>query len=217
MRRRWILALFCLLAVPTVGAAQALEDYDYENLSFRGIGLEYGRIWPNKVEPAATYTLKVDLGFLGPALRVMPSFTYWSSTLEAGELERFAQQLNRLPGADVDPADLGAIDWSSSSIALDAQVVWAPIERVQGYVGTGVGLHVFNGSGPSIEGTFIEDLLDSITAGLNGLVGVEFAPADRFRLHLEGRYTLLDNLRYPEVRIGGAFTLPASTPVSAHR
>ncbi len=208
MKPRWLLALLCSLAVPSAVWAQSLEDYDYENLSFQGIGLEYGRIWPTKVEPANAYTLRLDLGYLGPAVKVSPSFTYWKSRLEAGEIARLATQLGRLTGSNMDPADLGEVEWSSASLALDAQVVWAPVSRVLGYVGAGAGLHAFNGSGPAIEGTFIEDLLDSITAGLNGLIGVEVAPFERFRVFVEGRYTLLDDVRYPEIRIGGGFALP---------
>lgn len=215
---RWSLALLgllaVLLAVPSTALAQALEDYDYENLSFTGVGLEYGRIWPTKVEPAAAYTLKADLGYLGPGVRIVPSLTYWSSTLEAAELGRLAGQLSRLDalrrqGAEVTADDLGEIEWSDVALALDGQYVLGLRGSVQAYLGAGLGLHVFNGSGPAIEDTFIDDLLDSITAGLGAMAGVETTPVDRLRIHIEGRYTLLDDVRYPEVRIGGAFVLPA--------
>src|SRR5690554_248060 len=96
MIRRWCLAALCLLAVPTAAAAQSLADYDYENLTFRGLGLEYGRIWPTKVEPTAAYTLKADLGFLGPSVRIAPSLSYWSSRINADELGRLADQLSQL-------------------------------------------------------------------------------------------------------------------------
>lgn len=211
---RWSLALLCCAAAPSAAAAQALEDYDYENLSFRGFGLEYGRIWPNKVEPTAAYTLAVDLGYLGPAVRVVPTLTYWTSALEAAELERLAGQLSRLEalrreGVQVTAADLGEIEWSDVSLHLEGHAVWGPAERILAYAGAGAGVHAFNGSGAAIEGTFIEDLLDSITAGVNAVAGVEAAPAERLRVQLEGRYTLLDDIRYPEARIGASFVLPA--------
>lgn len=209
MIRRWGLALLCLLAAPAAAMAQALEDYDYENLTFRGLGLEYGWIWPTKVEPTAAYTLKADLGFLGPGVRIAPSFSYWSSRVNAEELRRLADQLSAL-GASVSPNDLGRIDWRDFSLTVDGQYVFGAESRVMPYLGAGLGLHVFDGSGPAVDGTFIEDLLDSVTAGLNAVAGVEVAPAERFRIGVELRYTLLDDIRYPEARIGASFALPTN-------
>ncbi len=209
MIRRWCLAALCLLAVPTAAAAQSLADYDYENLTFRGLGLEYGRIWPTKVEPTAAYTLKADLGFLGPSVRIAPSLSYWNSRINADELGRLADQLSQL-GALVSPEDLGPIEWRDVSLAVDGQYIFNPGARVQPYLGAGLGLHVFDGSGAAVEGTFIEDLLDSVTAGLNAVAGIEVAPAERFRIGIEARYTLLDDIRYPEARIGASFTLPTN-------
>ena len=31
-------------------AAQSLADYDYTNLKFRGIGVEWGYLWPTRVD-----------------------------------------------------------------------------------------------------------------------------------------------------------------------
>jgi len=97
MIRRWTLALLAAMALPTAGRAQALADYDYENLSFQGFGFDLGYIWPNKVEPTVQYGLRFDLGFLGPGVRIVPSVSYWSSELKASELGRLADQFNRLP------------------------------------------------------------------------------------------------------------------------
>ncbi|HEX7119968.1 MAG TPA: outer membrane beta-barrel protein [Longimicrobiales bacterium] len=216
MIRRWSLALLCLVAVPTAATAQTLEDYDYENLSFRGIGLEYGRIWPTKVEPTAAYTVKADLGFLGPGVRITPSLSYWSSAMDDDELSRLADQLSRL-GAPLTAEDLGRIEWRDVSLNVDGQYVIQASARVQPYLGLGAGVHVFDGRGAAVEETFIEDLLDSITAGVNAVAGVEVAPTERLRLGIEGRYTLLDDIRYPEARIGASFALPAGAAAGGAR
>jgi len=210
MMRRGFLAFLWLLAVPTAAWAQRLEDYDYENLAFRGVSVDVGRIWPNKVESTPSYSVRVDLGYLGPWLRLVPSLTYWSSELKGVELERLADQLNRLDairsrGVPIRADELGPIDWRGIAAALDAQLAWGPVERVLGYAGAGLGIHALNGSGPAIDGTFIEDLLDTVTAGLEGVVGVEVQPLDRLRLYVEGRYTLLEHIRYPGLRIGGGY------------
>ena len=209
MIRRGCLALLCLLAAPAAATAQSLEDYDYEYLTFRGAGLEYGWIWPTKVEPTAAYSLKVDLGFLGPNVRVAPSLSFWSSRVDAEELRRLADQLSDL-GVSITPAELGRIEWRDFSLSVDGQYVFEVEPRVMPYVGAGVGVHIFDGSGPAVDGTFLEDLLDSITAGLNAVAGIEVSPVRRFRIGVEARYTLVEDVRYPEVRIGASYTLPTN-------
>ena len=69
MRATLLLVLAFGVAAPA--AAQDLADYDYENLSFRGIGFDWGFIWPTKVTSTATYSVRADLGFLGPSVRLM--------------------------------------------------------------------------------------------------------------------------------------------------
>jgi hypothetical protein len=206
-------ATILALLLPAAAAAQRIEDYDYENLSFRGIGLDWGYIWPSKVNSTPTYSLRIDLGFLGPAVRIVPTLTYWSSSLERSELDRLGDRLEQLPplqsgGVQIDADDLGEVDWSNLTIGLDAHVVWtAPLDIIT-YVGTGLGLHALNGRGDVIDDTFIEDLLDSTIAGLAFMGGVELQPVPRLRLYGEARYTLASDIHYPGFRVGAALMLP---------
>lgn len=202
-------AVFLLSAVPAAG--QLLADYDYDRLAFQGAGMDYGYIWPNRVDPTPAYTLRVDLGFLGPGVRLVPSLTYWSSKLKEEDLARFAEQLSRLGGGPVSADDLGTIDRRSISLALDAHLVWVTSLGIFTYVGLGPGLHLLDGNGEVIDGTFVEDLLDSVSAGAAAMAGAEYLPTQWLRLYAEGRYTLLSDLRYPTVRIGAAFTLPGGS------
>ncbi|MBI4410200.1 MAG: hypothetical protein HY561_10860 [Gemmatimonadetes bacterium] len=186
--------------------AQTLADYDYENLSFRGIGFDWGWLWPSKVEPTSAYSLRLDLGYLGPGVRIAPSITYWSSRMRERELKRLAERLRPL-GATVTADQLAPIDWSDLALQLDAHYVWTTPVRLLPYVGGGLGVHTLNGQGKAIQDTFVEDLLDAITAGVVVLAGLEYAPLDRFRLYGEARYTLLADVHYGGVRIGGAIML----------
>jgi opacity protein-like surface antigen len=207
-------ALVPLLAVlaagmPRAARAQSLADYDYENLSFRGIGADVGRIWPNKVDPAWQYAIRFDLGFLGPAIRIVPTLAYWRSQLRTSELERLADQLSQLPAlqdqnAVITVADLGVVDWSSLSFSLDAQAVWTAPGHIFTYLGAGFGLYSMNGKGDVIDGTFVEDLLDTAAAGLALMAGLEYEPTPQLRLFTEGRYTMQSDIRYPTVRFGAA-------------
>ena len=210
--RRFLLGALLAL-VPTAARAQDLADYDYENLSFRGIGFDYGYIWPTKVRATDLYSLRIDLGYLGPGLRLMPTLSYWSSQFRRSELERLASQLEQLPvlqeqGVDISADDLGAVDWSDLSIGLDAQMVWTAPMQLLTFVGVNLAVHALNGRGDAIAGTFIEDLLDSTTAGVALLAGLEYEVASQLRVYGEARYTLVSDVRYPGVRVGAAFMLP---------
>jgi len=214
------------LAVMTVGLvlargahAQDLADYDYENLTFRGIGFDYGYIWPSKVQPAPMYSMRLDLGFLGPAVRISPSISYWSSRFRTSQLDVLADRLEALPplvdrGVVVSARDLGEIAWSDLVISLDAHVVWTAPLNVITFLGAGGAVHALNGRGDVIDDTFIEDLLDSNAAGVNVMAGFEFRPIQRMRIYGEGRYSIGSDIRYPAVRIGASLMLPPRTPAT---
>jgi hypothetical protein len=199
--------------------AQELADYDYENLSFRGIGFDYGYIWPSKVEATPMYSLRLDLGFLGPAVRLVPTLSYWSSRFRTDELDRLADRLSSLPPLQeqevvITADDLGTVEWSDLTMSLDAHVVWTvPLDIIM-FVGFGGSLHALNGRGDAIADTFVEDLLDSTTAGVALLGGAEFQPVSRLRIYGEARYTLVSDVRYPAVRIGAALMLPPRSVTS---
>lgn len=205
-----------LLLCALDGHAQELADYDYENLTFRGIGFDYGYIWPSKVEPAAMYSIRLDLGFLGPAVRIAPGLSYWSSTFRMSELDRLADRLNNLPplqeqGVVITADDLGTVEWSDLALSLDAHVVWtAPLDIIT-FMGLGGSIHALNGRGDAIADTFVEDLLDSTTAGVSILAGAEYEPIPHIRIYGEARYTLVSDVRYPGIRIGAALMLPPRT------
>lgn len=212
---RKLLLFVCLMLAGTSAAdAQTLADYDYENLTFRGFGFDYGYVWPNKVESTDQYSVRLDLGFLGPAVRISSSLSYWSSAFKEPELQRLADRLEQLPalqeqGVDLSAADLGRVRWSDVAASVDAQMVWTVPLDIITYVGAGLGLHALNGRGTSIEDTFVEDLLDSISPAVSFSAGAEYQLAERLRVYGEGRYTLLSDIHYPGVRAGIAIMLPS--------
>jgi len=210
------LALFLL--VDGAGAQTSLADYDYENLSFRGFSLEGGYIWPTRAEPTYTVGARVDLGYLGPGLRLIPGVAFWSTTMKNGEVRKLERNVDDLVmeqgggGSEYDGVDLGTIDWSDFIMSMDGQFVWSVPLDLLTFAGAGVSLHVMDGDGTAIKGTFVEDLLDSVKPGFNLHGGLEYLLADGFRLYGEARYELLEDLRYFELRAGGQIMLtgPAS-------
>jgi hypothetical protein len=203
-----------LLAVPVRG--QDLADFDYENLRFRGFAPEWGYLWPTRVEPTQSYGVRLDLGYLGPGVRIVPSVTYWTSTFKAGEVRELEERVASLISTQTDEppptVDLGVIDWSDVALAVDAQLVWRVPYGVLTFAGLGAAAHVLDGSGAAVDGTFVEDLLDSVTAGFNAHAGVEYPVARRFRLYGQARYEVMGDLRYTQLRLGGQIMTGASAP-----
>ena len=187
-------AALVLGAAPAAG--QTLADYDYEHLTFRGVGLAGGYLWSDRVEDTEQYSLRIDLGYLGPGIRIVPSIGYWSSRIEQAEIDSLAARLG------IPASGLGPIEWSDLSLAVDAHLVWSAPLGLLPFVGVGAELHALNGQGQAVDDTFVEDLLDDITVGVNGIVGVELEPVDRLRVFVEGRYTVMSSLRYGGVRAG---------------
>lgn len=205
MRRTLLLAALLGAALPALAvpaAAQTLADYDYENLTFRGAGVDFGYVWANKVVDTEMFGVRLDLGYLGPGVRIVPSIAYWSSRLTGAELDTLAARINAQTGSVLQGSDLGPIRWSDLSLSLDGQFVWNTPLRVLTFVGAGAGLHALNGQGAAVDDTFVEDLLDSITAGVNALAGFEFEPFSRIRLYAEGRYTALNSIQYLSAKAG---------------
>jgi hypothetical protein len=185
--------------------AQGLADFDYENLSFRGIGLEAGWIMPTKVESTGAYGVRIDMGYLGPGLRITPSFTYWSSELDAEEVDRLEGRVAELiadQGGGEVMVDLGVIEWSDLVLGFDGHFVWSVPFGFLTYAGAGASAHILNGSGSAIDGTFVEDLLDSVTAGINLHVGLEYPFNDRFRAYGQTRYEVLGDFQYLDAKVG---------------
>jgi len=193
--------------------AQTLADYDYTNLGFRGAGLAIGRIWPTKVASTQIYGVRVDLGYLGPGVRIAPTLSYWSSKMRPGELNKLASSINALPALQRNNVtltgnDLGPIRWSDLALDVDGEWVVTMPSGMLAYAGAGVGLHVLNGSGGAIANTFIEDLLDTVAPALTGLAGLEYRLDDRFRLFGEIRATGMSDIQYAGFRVGGALMMP---------
>lgn len=200
-----VLALVCLLAPGRV-AAQDLADLDYENLAFRGFGFDWGYLWPTRVERTASVGMRFDMGYAGPGLRIVPSLTYWSSPLQRGEIRELEDRIGSLiadqTGGPPPALDLGQIEWRDIAIGVDAHVVWDSLFDVLTFGGLGVTAHVLDGDGDAITGTFIDDLLDSVTAGFNLHLGAEYPVTPRFRLYTIGKYEVLSDIQYFTARVG---------------
>lgn len=199
-------------ATPAHGQT-TLADYDYVHLEFRGVGLDVGHLWADKVRNTQLYSVRVDLGYLGPGVRIIPSISYWRSEFTREQLDMLADRIGQTAGVDLSADDLGPIQWSDISLSLDGHFVWNTPVRVLTFVGAGFGLHALNGQGEAIRATFVEDLLDSIAVSLAPIAGFEFEVMPRFRVYGEGRYTILNAIQYLSTRAGVQFMFHQGTGV----
>lgn len=197
--------LVALLA-PASLSAQELADLDYEHLSFRGFGFDGGWLWPTRVDPTYSLALRFDLGYAGPGLRIVPHVTYWSSSLvesEVTELEdRISQLIEDQTGSPPSVLNLGTIDYRDIAVGVDAHIVWDSLFDLLTYGGLGVSVHILDGSGDAIDGTFVDDALDQVTAGMNLHFGAEYPLTPRFRIYSVAKYEVTTDLQYFHVRAG---------------
>jgi len=200
------MAACALLLAPAGGAGQDLADLDYENLGFRGFGIDWGYLWPSRIERAGSVGIRIDMGYAGPGLRIMPTVNYWSSPLQQGEITELEDRIEALiteqSGAPSPDLDLGTIRWRDVAVGVDAHVVWDSLLDLLTYGGIGVTAHVLDGDGDAIAGTFIDDLLDSVTAGFNLHFGMEYPVTERFRIYGLSKYEVMSDLQYFTVRAG---------------
>ena len=204
----WKLALAVVVILAPAGArSQELADYDYANLSFRGVLAEGGYIFANNVENTEIFALRFDLGFLGPGFRIVPGVAYWTSPMAQGEVDDFEARLaalNTAQGGTSPPGgfNLGEIDRDDVVISLDGHYMWSVPADLFLWTGVGASAHFLNGSGAAVNGTFVEDLLDSVSAGFNVHAGLEYPFTDRFRIYGGSKLEVLGDLRYVELRFG---------------
>jgi hypothetical protein len=200
-------------ASPGGAAAQNLADYDYEDLEFRGIGAEGGVVWPARVESATYFGLLVDLGYVGPRIRIQPIARFWSSRLVQEEVDELAQQIILVCERQADVScpetlDLGEVRLSDLELAADARYELLPTRQLSPFFGGGLGLHLLNGRGDFVDGTFVEDLLDTVTPGLSAVTGLNFRIVSALQLSAEARFVLANDVRYVGAGFSGVWTLP---------
>ena len=201
----------CLVAILlTVGrpdrlSAQGfLSQFSYDNLKPSALQLDLGPVGGNNIRGTLTGGLRLDYGFIAPHVRVLLGVSYYKADFSAAARARFAQRLDRIVNPSTpDTIDLGRITWSDVTGDVDLQYV-LPGRAVTTYLGIGLSAHVRHGSGPSINGTFVQDALNSITAGLNGTIATEVG-AKRWRFMLEARGVLSSGVSTVALRSGVAY------------
>ena len=186
-----------------------LNQFSYDNLRFSGIQLDVGVLGASELTGATVGGLRVDYGRIAPRVRLLLGLSYFRSQFDQQARRRFEQRLDSIvnPGVD-DNINLGRISLGDIIGDVDFQFVFPQGHGITAYVGAGVSMHARNGSGAAINGTFVEDALDVITAGLNASLGFEFNLSSAWRFTIDGRGTLSSGLKTASLRTGIMYRLP---------
>jgi hypothetical protein len=192
-----------------LSAQGVLNQFSYENLRLSGVQADFGILGASDLKGTTAGGLRVDYGKIAPKVRLLLGISYFRSEFGQAALNRFAQRLDSIvnPGRR-DTINLGRITLSDVIGDVDFQFVFPQGRGVTAYVGTGVSIHVRNGNGAAINGTFVEDALDVITAGVNGTMGFEFNLSRAWRFTVDGRGVLSSGLKTLSLRTGIMYRLP---------
>ncbi len=193
------LVIMALGSTATPIAAQGLEDYDYTNLGLRGIGLELFSVDASQNESTIGIGAKLDLGFLGPNIRVVTRLGYWKADVDAGQVSDLEAQLEEASGLDAGTIDLGTIDRSAYIFGTDFQ--WTTRNtKFSPYIGVGLDVYLLNDDGDAIRDTFLDD--NVVTAGVSGVIGAQVALSRRWNVYGEFRGAAVTDASNVGVAVG---------------
>jgi len=203
---RSLLALAVLLtARPAVrlSAQSVLNQFTYDSLEASGLMIDLGALGASRLRGTVVGGARMDFGSVAPHVRVLLGLSYFK-----GEFDRHAidDLTRRLRSVVSDPdsnftIDVGRITWSDLTGDIDLQYVIPQSASVTTYLGLGMSVHVRNGSGRAINGTFVEDALDGISAGLNATAAAEIGRRS-WRFTIEGRGVVSADLSTVSLRTG---------------
>lgn len=201
-----------LLAVGPTGrlAAQGvLNQFSYDNLRLSGIQVDAGPLGSSDLTGAVVGGLRLDYGMIAPRVRVLLGLSYFRSEFDSEARTRFEQRIRQfvIDPANDDTVRVGRILWSDITGDLDLQYAIPQGRGIMTYIGVGASVHLRNGSGAAIKGTFVEDALDEVTAGFNASVGAEFSLSKAWRFTLDGRGVISSGLSTVSLRSGIMYRL----------
>jgi hypothetical protein len=193
-----------LLASQGLAAQSFLERFSYEGLGLSGIGGGVGLITSDRLTREVIGNVRIDYGVIAPRVRVLVGAAYFKGLLADDEITKFETSLRRVVTDPTNDAtiDIGQITWADLSGDLDLQYL-APIgSRYLMYAGLGVNVHIRNASGVAIANTFVEDALDTVSAGGTASFGFEVAFAPRLTGMIDLRGGLSSELRTLSLGLG---------------
>jgi len=195
-----------------LSAQGVLNQFSYDNLRLSGIQIDAGPLGSSELTGAVVAGMRIDYGMIAPRVRVLLGLSYFRSQFDNEARTRFEQRIRQfvIDPANDDTIRVGRILLSDLTADLDLQYVIQQGRGVTTYIGAGASVHLRNGSGAAIKGTFVEDALDEVTAGFNAMIGAEFALSKAWRFTLDGRGVVSSGLSTISLRSGLMYRVGAA-------
>jgi len=187
-----------------LSAQGVLSQFSYDSLGLSGIQADLGVLGASRLRGTVVGGVRLDFGRVAPRVRVLLGLSYFKGEFDQQATDELARRLRAIVN---DPdnnftINVGRITWSDLTGDVDLQYVLPQGRTVTAYLGAGLGVHLMNASGAAINGTFVEDALDGVSAGLNGTLGFEIATSPAWRFTLEARGVLSTQLSTGSLRAG---------------
>lgn len=188
-----------------------LSEFTYDNLRLSGVQVDIGSLAGHDLRGALVGGLRVDAGYFAPHVRLLVGLSYAKSQFTDGAVARFNRTLLALVNDPDGNAtiDIGRVRLSDLTVDCDLLYVFNDGQPVTPSLGVGAGVHLRDGSGRAINGTFIEDALDGVAPALNLTAGLSVALSSSWRLTGELRGTVLSDYSTASARVGFGYRLPA--------
>ena len=202
-RAALVAALLSTIAPTRVAAQAVTREFSYDELRPTAVQFDLGLLGATRLRGSVTGGIRLEYGRIAPRVRMLLGLSYYRSQFSGREIAEFEQRIRGLvddPEAN-STVDVGTIHWADLTGDLDLQYVLPQGRAVTTYLGLGLSVHLRNGSGTAIDGTFLEDALDDVAAGLNGTLGIEVG-AGHWCLTIEGRGVALSNHGTASLRTG---------------
>ena len=195
-----------------LSAQGVLNQFSYDNLRLSGIQVDAGPLASSQLTGTVAGGVRIDYGMIAPRVRVLLGLSYFRSQFDNEARTRFEQRIRQfvIDPANDDTIRVGRILLSDLTADLDLQYVIQQGRGVTTYIGAGASVHLRNGSGAAINGTFVEDALDEVTAGFNAMIGAEFALSKAWRFTLDGRGVVSSGLSTISLRSGLMYRVGAA-------
>jgi len=208
------MALVFLSIIPSLqlSAQGVLNQFSYDTLRLSGIQFDAGPLGSSELTGTVAAGLRIDYGMIAPHVRVLLGLSYFRSEFDNQARARFEQRIRQfvIDPTNDDTIRVGRISWSDLTADLDLQYAIPQGRGIMTYIGAGASVHLRNGSGAAIKGTFVEDALDEVAAGFNASIGAEFALSKAWRFTLDGRGVVSSGLSTVSLRSGIMYRLRAA-------
>ena len=203
--------LLLLSIIPSfhLSAQGVLNQFSYDNLRLSGIQVDAGPLGSSQLTGTVVAGVRLDYGMIAPRVRVLLGLSYFRSEFDRHARAEFESRIRTLvddPDSNF-TVDVGRIFWSDITGDLDLQYAIPQGRGIMTYIGVGASVHLRNGSGVAINGTFVEDALDEVTAGFNASIGAEFSLSKAWRFTLDGRGVISSGLSTVSLRSGIMYRL----------